>query len=186
MPVTERGAVVHAARQARAAFRELRERLDIARDTYAAERDAGQGRVSAGLAALRAAAAKERGAPTGPEDMRERLAKVVGRSGDREDAPKPENRNYARERLKEIMEKDAGRDGQAAVHKLDGHSDPDLGGGSGSEEGKPSVNERLKNVLNKPRERLVSENEREAEKDREADNEREVDREIDRDPGLSH
>ncbi|MEO0525213.1 MAG: MobQ family relaxase [Pseudomonadota bacterium] len=186
VPVTERGAVVHAARQARAAFRELRERLDIARDTYAAERDAGQGRVSAGLAALRAAAAKERGAPTGPEDMRERLAKVVGRSGDREDAPKPENRNYARERLKEIMEKDAGRDGQAAVHKLDGHSDPDLGGGSGSEEGKPSVNERLKDVLNKPRERLVSENEREVDKDREAENEREVDREIDRDPGLSH
>ena len=186
VPVTERGAIVHAARQARAAFRELRERLDIARDTYAAERDAGQGRVSAGLAALRAAAAKERGAPTGPEDMRERLAKVVGRSGDREDAPKPESRNYARERLKEIMEKDAGRDGQAAVHKLDGHSDPDLGGGSGSEEGKPSVNERLKDVLNKPREKLVSENEREAEKDREVDNEREVDREIDRDPGLSH
>ena len=114
------------------------------------------------------------------------MAKVVGRSEGREDAPKPESRNYARERLKEIMEKDAGRDGQAAVHKLDGHNDPDLGGGSGSEEGKPSVNERLKDVLNKPRERLVSENEREAEKDREADNEREVDREIDRDPGLSH
>ena len=31
---------------------ELRERLDIARETYGAERDAGQGRVSAGLAAL--------------------------------------------------------------------------------------------------------------------------------------
>ncbi|MEM5542636.1 hypothetical protein WNY61_07780 [Sulfitobacter sp. AS92] len=52
MPVTERGAVVHAARQARAAFREMRERLDIARETYGAEREAGQGRVSAGLAAL--------------------------------------------------------------------------------------------------------------------------------------
>lgn len=186
VPVTERGAVVHAARQARAAFREFRERLDIAQDTYAAERDAGQGRVSAGLAALRAAASKERGAQAGPEDMRERLAKVVGRSGDREDTSKPEGRNYARERLKEIMEKDAGRDGQAAVHKLEGHSDPDLGGGSGSEKGKPSVNERLKDVLNKPRERLVSETEREAERDREAEKEREIDREIDRDPGLSH
>ena len=185
-PVTERGAVVHAARQARAAFREMRERLDIARDTYAAERDAGQGRVSAGLAALRAAASKERGAQAAPEDMRERLAKVIGRSEHREDTPKPEGRNYARERLKEIMEKDAGRDGQAAVHKLEGHSDPDLGGGSGSEEGKPSVNERLKDVLNKPRERLESENEREVDKDRDAENEREVDREIDRDPGLSH
>ncbi|MEL6830858.1 MAG: MobA/MobL family protein, partial [Pseudomonadota bacterium] len=185
-PVTERGAVVHAARQARAAFRELRVRLQIAREAYGAERDAGQGRVSAGLAALRAAAAKERGARAGPDDMRERLAKVVGRSEDREDTPKPEGRNYARERLKEIMEKDAGRDGQAAVHKLEGHSDPDLGGGTGGEEGKPSVNERLKDVLNKPRERLVSETEREVERDREAEKEREVDREIDRDPGLSH
>ncbi|MEL7180623.1 MAG: molybdopterin-guanine dinucleotide biosynthesis protein MobA, partial [Pseudomonadota bacterium] len=87
---------------------------------------------------------------------------------------------------KEIMEKDAGRDGQAAVHRLDGHNDPELGGDTGREERKPSVNERLKDVLNKPRERLVSENEREAEKDREAEKEREIDREIDRDPGLSH
>ena len=54
VPVTERGAGVHAARQARAAFREVRERLDIVRETYGAEREAGQGRVSAGLAALRA------------------------------------------------------------------------------------------------------------------------------------
>ena len=52
VPVTERGAVVHAARQARAAFRDMRERLELARETYGAERDAGQGRVSAGLAAL--------------------------------------------------------------------------------------------------------------------------------------
>lgn len=47
-PVTERGAVVHAARQAHAAFREMRERLDIAREIYGAERDAGQGRVTQG------------------------------------------------------------------------------------------------------------------------------------------
>ncbi|MEP5730340.1 MAG: MobQ family relaxase [Sulfitobacter sp.] len=186
VPITERGAVVHAARQARAAFREFRERLEIARETYGAERDAGQGRVSAGLAALRAAASKERGAQAGPEDMRARLAKVVGRSEAREDTPKREGRNFAQERLKEIMEKDAGRDGQAAVHKLDGHSDPALGGGSGSEARKPPVNERLKDVLNKPRERLESENERELDKDRETENEREIDREIDRDPGLSH
>ncbi|WP_299648433.1 MobA/MobL family protein [uncultured Tateyamaria sp.] len=58
-PFTERGAVVRAARQARAALREMRERLDIARETYGIEREAGQGRVSAGLAALRAATATE-------------------------------------------------------------------------------------------------------------------------------
>ena len=180
-PVTERGAVVHAARQARAAFREMRERLDIARETYGAEREAGQGRVSAGLAALRAATSKERG-ERNPGDFRERLSQVVGRSRDQDDTPKPEGRNYARERLKEIMEKDAGRDGQAAVHKLDGHSEYDLGEDTSREARKPSVNERLKDVLNKPRERLEIEDERDQEKDREV----EKDRDIDRDPGLSH
>jgi len=185
-PVTERGAVVHAVRQARAAFREMRERLDIARETYGAERDAGQGRVSAGLAALRAAAAKERNVDRAGEDMRERLARVVGRSDDQGDAPKPQGRNYTRERLKEIMEKDAGRDSQAAVHRLDGHSDPELGEETGREVRKPSVNDRLKDVLNKPREKLEIEDERDQKKDREVENERDIDREIDRDPGLSH
>ncbi|WP_424988901.1 MobQ family relaxase [Microbulbifer sp. S227A] len=185
-PVTQRGAVVHAARQARAAFREMRERLDIARETYGAERDAGQGRVSAGLAALRAAAVKDREAGRPGEDFRERLARVVGRSEGQDDTPTPEGRNYTRERLKEIMDKDAGRDGQAAVHKLDGHSDPELGEGTGGADRKPSVNERLKDVLNKPREKLDIEDERDQEKDQEVENEREIDREIDRDPGLSH
>ena len=181
VPVTERGAVVHAARQARAAFREMRERLDIARETYGIEREAGQGRVSAGLAALRAATAKERD-ERNPGDFRERLSQVVGRSRDQDDTPKPEGRNYARERLKEIMEKDAGRDGQAAVHKLDGHSEYDLGEDTGRDGRKPSVNERLKDVLNKPRERLEIEDERDQEKNQEV----EKDRDIDRDPGLSH
>lgn len=181
VPVTERGAVVHAARQARAAFREMRERLDIARETYGIEREAGQGRISAGLAALRAATSKERG-ERNPEDFRERLARVVDRSRDQDDMPRPEGRNYARERLKEIMEKDAGRDGQAAVHKLDGHSEYDLGEDTGRDGRKPSVNERLKDVLNKPRERLEIEDKRDQEKDQEV----EKDRDIDRDPGLSH
>ena len=109
----------------------------------------------------------------------------MGRSDDRDDTAKPEGRNYARERLKEIMEKAAGRDGQVAVHKLEGHSDPELGDAE-RETRKPSVNERLKDVLNKPREKLEIEDERGQEKDREVENEREIDREIDRDPGLSH
>src|SRR6056297_961517 len=82
VPVTERGAAVHAARQARAAFREMRERLELARETYGIEREAGQGRVSAGLAALRAATAKDRDRDRNPDDFRERLARVVGRSRD--------------------------------------------------------------------------------------------------------
>lgn len=200
VPVTERGAVVHAARQARAAFREMRERVEIARETYGIEREAGEGRVSAGLAALRAATSKERG-ERNPEDLRERLARVVGQSRDQDDAPKPEGRNYARERLKEIMEKDAGRDGQAAVHKLDGHSENDLGDEAARpsrtpaqrqrqdrsddiprEDRKPSVNERLKDVLNKPRERLEPDNDRAQERD---DNEQENTRDRDRGEGHS-
>ena len=187
VPVTERGAVVHAARQARAAFREMRERLELARETYGAERDAGQGRVSAGLAALRAATTKERSARAGPKDVRERLARITDRDrGGQSDEEQAGGRNYARDRLKEIMDKDAGRDGQATIHKLDGHSDPELSEDSGREERKPSVNERLKDVLNKPREKLEIEDARDQEKDQETENEREIDREIDRDPGLSH
>ncbi|KHQ49794.1 MobQ family relaxase [Mameliella alba] len=181
-PVTERGAVVHAARQARAAFREMRARLELARETYGIEREAGQGRVSAGLAALRAATAKDRDRDRNPDDFRERLARVVDRSRDQDDTPKPEGRNYARERLKEIMEKDAGRDGQAAVHKLDGHSEYDLGEDTGRAARKPSVNERLKDVLNKPRERLEIEGEREKER---GDDENENTRDRDRGEGHS-
>ena len=199
-PVTERGAVVHAARQARAAFHEMRARLELARETYGIEREAGQGRVSAGLAALRAATAKERDGRTS-DDIRERLSQVVGRSRDQDDTPKPEGRNYARERLKEIMEKDAGRDGQAAVHKLDGFSENAFGEEAARpsrtqvprqrqdrsddiarEERKPSVNERLKGVLNKPRERLEPDNDRAQERD---DNENENTRDRDRGEGHS-
>ena len=75
------------------------------------------------------------------------------------------------------MEKDAGQDGQAAVHKLDVHSDPGLGDETGSADRKPSVNERLKDVLNKPREKLETEDDRDQEKDQEVDNDREIHRE---------
>jgi len=106
----------------------------------------------------------------------------LGRSRDQDDTPKPEGRNYARERLKEIMEKDAGRDGQAAVHKLDGHSEYDLGEETGRAARKPSVNERLKDVLNKPRGRLEIEDEREQER---GDDENENTRDKDRGEGHS-
>jgi len=160
----------------------MRARLELARETYGIEREAGQGRVSAGLAALRAATAKDRDRDRNPDDFRERLARVVGRSREADDTPKLEGRNYARQRLKEIMEKDAGRDGQSAVHKLDGHSEYDLGEDTERQARKPSVNERLKDVLNKSREKLEIEDERDQEKDQEV----EKDRDIDRDPGLSH
>ena len=86
VPVTERGAKVHAARQVRALFAEMRERLEIARDVYGLAREQGEGRVGAGLAALRAAVGKDGvgrelvqdGDDTG--NLRDRLATILGRS----------------------------------------------------------------------------------------------------------
>lgn len=159
----------------------MRARLELARETHSIEREAGQRRVSAGLAALRAATAKDRSNDRNPENFRERLARVVSQSRDQDDTPKPEGSNYARERLKEIMEKDAGRDDQAAVHELDGPSEYDMDEDIGCEARKPSVNERLKDVLNKPREKLEIEEERDQER---GDDENENTR--DRDPGEGH
>ncbi|WBU58805.1 MobQ family relaxase [Paracoccus sediminicola] len=111
-PVTERGRAVHGARQARAMVRELRERVDLARETYGAEREAGQGRVSAGLAALRAAAEKDRGREDSPEqgheDIRERLSRVVGREVGEEaserDTP-AQGRESVKDRLGAILDR---------------------------------------------------------------------------------
>ncbi|WP_425079877.1 hypothetical protein [Ruegeria denitrificans] len=74
------------------------------------------------------------------------------------------------------MEKDVGRDGQAAVHRLDGHSDSELGEDTRREEREPSVNERLNDRLNKPREKLEIEDERCQENDREVKKDRDIDR----------
>ena len=91
-PVTERGARVAEARALRERLaelgREVRERAELARERYAEAREEGLGRVGAGLAALRAAAerdrerARERGAE--PEDLRERLRAILGQQGERE------------------------------------------------------------------------------------------------------
>ena len=169
-PVTERGAVVHAARQARAAFREMRERVELARETYGVAREEGQGRVSAGLAALRAAASKERG-QRASDDIRERLAQITGRDsldwgGPDREAPgrggqsDEEPRRSAQERLREALDKDQGGERDA-----------------GAEDGdKPSIRERLDDVLNKPREKLGIEDERDQEKDQEVEKDRDIDR----------
>nr|WP_290919641.1 MobA/MobL family protein [Hyphomonas sp. 34-62-18] len=166
VPVTERGAVVHAARQAREAFRDMRERLDLARETYGIAREEGQGRVSAGLAALRAAAAKDRGAHEAG-DFRERLARITGRDGVDRDGPEAETErtdpSQAQERLRETLSRDRGdgieRDGD-----------------------RPSIRERLDAVLNKPRERLDIEDERE----RELEKAREIEKARDLDRGPTH
>ncbi|PZQ96220.1 MAG: molybdopterin-guanine dinucleotide biosynthesis protein MobA [Cereibacter sphaeroides] len=89
IPRTERGAAIHALRMSRQLYAEMRERVDRAREAYDTARDEGQGRVSAGLAALRAAAGRgrereaERDAGKdqgeGADNIRARLGQILGR-----------------------------------------------------------------------------------------------------------
>ena len=59
-------------------FAEMRERLEVARDAWAETREEGQGHVSAGLAALRAAAGQQ-AKELDPEEIKERLARIARR-----------------------------------------------------------------------------------------------------------
>ncbi|ESW59181.1 MAG: molybdopterin-guanine dinucleotide biosynthesis protein MobA [Rhodobacter sp. CACIA14H1] len=77
-PLTQRGARVHAVRQAKVMFAEMRERLELARDAWAEAREEGQGHVSAGLAALRAAAGRQ-AKQLDQDEIKERLARIAGR-----------------------------------------------------------------------------------------------------------
>ena len=77
-PVTERGARVHATRQAKVMFAEMRERLELAREAYGVAREEGHGHVSAGLAALRAAVGRQ-AKELDQDEIKERLARIAGR-----------------------------------------------------------------------------------------------------------
>lgn len=139
VPQTERGAVVHAARQARAVFAEMRERLGVVRDAYTAARDQGQDRVTAGLAALRAAAERQRGgvAEDDKGSVKDRLAQIVGRGGsEREAGTDGQGGRDIRDRLSEALgrvkpvareeqERDEGSDREAAKDRDrgQGHSE---------------------------------------------------------------
>ena len=122
-PLTQRGARVHAVRQAKALFAEMRERLELAREAYGAARDEGLGHVSAGLAALRAAAGRQ-GLGSRQGDIAERLAGITGRDAGERGADIADRAGRdIRERLSEALgratpvaqeevgtEKDLGRD----------------------------------------------------------------------------
>jgi MobA/MobL family len=140
-PVTERGRAVHAARQARAMFREMRERLELARDTYGLARDGGQGRVSAGLAALRAAAGNDV-QQRSPEQIKERLEKIVARDkGEQEvDVPDQGGADRMRERLTEVLDR------SRASGLADEGRGLDSEDGSAQERHKPTMRERIANV----------------------------------------
>jgi len=103
-PRTERGAQVHASRQARAVFEDMRERLTLARETYATERGQGRDRISAGLEAIRAAASRDRGEAS-QESITERLSGILERAREGSGQRDPEGRGIE-ERLKEITGQD--------------------------------------------------------------------------------
>lgn len=106
VPQTERGAMVHAARQARAMFAEMRERLGAVRDAYTAARDQGHDRVTAGLAALRAAAERQRDGAVegGKNSVKDRLAQIVGRGeSEREMGTDGAGGRDIRDRLNEVL-----------------------------------------------------------------------------------
>ena len=173
--VTERGAQVHAARQARALFTEMRERLELARETYGTAREAGLDRVSAGLAALRAAAGKDRGVERETEGIQGRLARIVGREGAGRGGPAGKEQGAERvgadsvqERLREALKRDHGVESDDMSERKDDR--------------KPTIRERLEEVLGRARERSEVENRRDVKQDREVKNTRERDR--DEDYGL--
>jgi hypothetical protein len=86
-PVTERGRAVQETREARRVFavlrEELRERVEAAREAYGTARGEGQDRVSAGLAAMRAALEKQRERPETGESVGARLRRMLAKDQER-------------------------------------------------------------------------------------------------------
>lgn len=132
-PLTERGARVHALRQARALFVELRERLELARETWTHAREEGADLVTAGLAALRAAAHRhglERehgveatdepalGQAMEAESIQERLARIVERDLQADDIGN-DRTDAIRDRLSQVLGRETPDPGQEHQHEME-------------------------------------------------------------------
>jgi plasmid maintenance system antidote protein VapI len=104
-PLTQRGARVHAVRQAKAMFAEMRERLELAREAWAEAREQGQGHVSAGLAALRAVAGRQ-AKELDQDEIRQRLARIAGREQGADDVAHEAGGDAIRDRLKQVLGRD--------------------------------------------------------------------------------
>lgn len=145
VPLTERGAQVHEARQVRgllqelgqireALRREMQERAALARETYAQARENGTDRVRAGLAALRAAVQRQegghedgRGREAARDSIRERLANLRGqgteqgheRTAEAARQPGPgHGLDEIRERLARILEQESQRTHEGIRERL--------------------------------------------------------------------
>ena len=101
-PLTQRGARVHAVRQAKAVFAEMRERLELARDAWAEAREEGHGHVSAGLAALRAVAGRQ-AKELDQDEIKQRLARIAGRDLGADQSSHEAAGDAIRDRLKQVL-----------------------------------------------------------------------------------
>lgn len=117
-PLTQRGARVHAVRQAKAMFAEMRERLELARDVWAEAREEGQGHVSAGLAALRAAAGRQ-AKELDQDEIKERLARIAGRELDADTPAHEAGADAIRDRLNQALGRGTPEPRQKDQHELD-------------------------------------------------------------------
>jgi hypothetical protein len=104
-PLTKRGAQVHAVRQAKAMYVEMRERLELARDAWAEARQEGHGHVSAGLAALRAVAGRQ-AKELDPGEIKQRLARIAGRDLGADQSAHDAGADAIRDRLKQVLGRD--------------------------------------------------------------------------------
>ena len=104
-PLTERGASVHAARQAKALFAEMRERLELARDAWVEAREEGHGHVSAGLAALRAVAGRQ-AKELDLDEIKQRLERIAGRDLGVDASGHEAGADAIRDRLKQVLGRD--------------------------------------------------------------------------------
>ena len=104
-PLTQRGARVHAVRQAKAMFVEMRERLELARDAWAEAREEGHGHVSAGLAALRVAAGRQ-AKELDQDEIKQRLARIAGRDLAADEPVHEAGAEAIRDRLRQALGRD--------------------------------------------------------------------------------
>jgi DNA-binding transcriptional regulator YbjK len=104
-PLTQRGARVHATRQAQTLFVEMRERLELARDAWAEAREEGHGHVSAGLAALRAVAGRQ-ARELDQDEIKQRLARIAGRDLGPDQSAHETGVDAIRDRLKQVLGRD--------------------------------------------------------------------------------
>ena len=117
-PLTQRGARVHATRQAKALFAEMRERLELARDACAEAREEGQGHVSAGLAALRAVAGRQ-AKELDQDEIKARLERIAGRDLATDEPVHEAGAEAIRDRLRQTLGHDKLGQQKKPLHELE-------------------------------------------------------------------